>query len=382
MSNNLCRIWSELASHPDDANAIAEARAHLTQLLEHVDDCDECRVISESMRDETREAVFAVLSQGGIAIAKEELAILKTMDQVLSDDRKAIDAGVEFLLAGLPADLGTPDQIAAGAPLTPLDIFLGIDAVNMLVRSHAARSGTRSVQLSKDGLRVDGKLVSKRDAIVGEIGRHAKLTAPVANRLWTWQLGVAELCPTLYRGLEVSKVVRGQLQLRLQKSASSTDLLKRWRIQPKEVVSEGDVREILGELAGTLAVWKQWREPSSLRKFGYAPQAVADVAKLRKLLDQIDRDNKELEKVIEPLNVEPITYGDDPLTHLKKGKNVDLARVFMIAEVRKRYCFNVIAGVTIRRAGGINIKPLQETTAKIGAKAERYIEELSRLTTA
>jgi hypothetical protein len=325
------------------------------------------------MQDETREAVFAALSGGGVTLAKEELAILKTMDQVLDNDRKSIDAGVEFLLAGLPGQLARLDQISAGEPVTPLQAFLGIDAVNLLVRSRASQNSGRSVELSNAGLRVDGKLVAKREAIVGEIGRHAKVTAPVADGLWIWQLSVAELCPTLYRGLEVSNVVNGQLQLKLQKSASSADLIKRWRIQPRETLSPVQARELVGEFFGIVRDWNTCMKPL------LGTLAAAGDKTLKKVFDQISIENREIEDLIKPMKVAPITYGDYRWPMIKPGGDrIHIARAAKFAERRKRSYLYALSVADIDDAAiGFKIKPLKKYAAKSG-RFDRNIRALDR----
>jgi hypothetical protein len=376
MSKNLCQIWSALADHPRDPKTIAEAHAHLMQLLEHADDCEECRAVSASMQDETGEAVFAALSQGGVSLEKDELAILKTMDQLLADDRKAIDAGVEFLLAGLPAPLSTLDQIAGGAALTPLQVFLGIDAVNMLTRSHASRSSGRSVRLSNAGLRVENNLVARRAAIVGEIGRHAGVTPPAAEGLWTWQLGVAALCPTLYRGLEVSNIVNGELEVKLQKSASSADLIERWTIQPKETLSPLQAREVVREIIRIVRVWSNSIEPllgSVVQEIGMSGDQT-----LKKVVEQITIENREIEELIKPLKVGPITSDDNPWPQIRAGDRITLARAAKFAERRKRFYLREISAANLDGAAtGLNIEPLRKYAAR-SVRFDRNIRALDR----
>ena len=68
----LCRVWADLAADPENADAVAAARARLVDLVWHVPGCDTCAVISEAMPFPKR--VFAVLGMrpepGGYAVAK------------------------------------------------------------------------------------------------------------------------------------------------------------------------------------------------------------------------------------------------------------------------------------------------------------------------
>jgi hypothetical protein len=223
MANTLCETWAMLAAHPDDAAAVAGARAELVALLEHVDDCDSCRAVSEQIADPER--VFAALSEGGVSLSDDEMSIVRQMDEAASDDHRDIETAVqEVLLPGSGID--SIDQIAPG--ISPVQVYLALEAVNLLVRSHASRAGGKAVELSNAGLRIGDELVARRSALLGEIRLHAEIGDDAAERLWSWQLDVAEHCPRLYRGLRVTRAFNGLLDVELQKSGSTKDLLTRW----------------------------------------------------------------------------------------------------------------------------------------------------------
>src|SRR5438034_11823281 len=99
--SELCRVWADLAADPESAAAVAAARTRLVDLVEHMNTCDACGLISESMPFPER--VFAVLGDENLDLSREELKAIREMDTVLADDPSAIASGVEFLLAGLPA---------------------------------------------------------------------------------------------------------------------------------------------------------------------------------------------------------------------------------------------------------------------------------------
>jgi hypothetical protein len=232
MADTLCEIWTALAAHPDDPVAVANARAELVALLEHVDDCDACRAISEQITDPER--VFAALSEGGVSLSDDELSLVQQMDQAAADDENDIVTAVQEVL--LPGNgLDSPGDIAPG--ISHVQLFLALDAVNLLVRSYASRAGGKPVELSNAGLRIGDDLVARRSAMLGEIQLHAEIDDDAAERLWSWQLDVAEQCPRLYRGLRVTRAFLGLLEVELEKSGSTRDLVARWAVRLEEPVA-------------------------------------------------------------------------------------------------------------------------------------------------
>jgi len=375
MATDLCRLWADLAADPDNADVIAKARARLMELVEHVDDCEECRLISESM--ETPEKVFAALGEDAIELSGDELKILRSMDKVLADDREAIDSGVEFLLAALPAQLGTLERVAGGAPVKLLQIFLAIDAVNMLVRSYVSRRREGRLQVSNAGLRIDGQLVSSREAVINEIVRHAGVTDSAAESLWAWQLNVGELCPTLYRGLLIEAVSNGVLDISVQKSASSADLLERWRIPREEVLDEDAFRVLINELIRSVAA--KTREVD-IRQALATRVAAAD-KKLGKLVEQIKLDNEKLVDVMAEY-VEG-TFEDEDEDDLARyfetiDEPSDIARYLKMGELRKRRYYNTLANVQVVHMEFSQLRMIQKFAAKGRAQAARNIIALDR----
>jgi hypothetical protein len=201
--NELCRVWAELAADPENAAAVAAARARLVDLIFHVGTCDACGLIGETMPFPER--VLAVLGEENLQMSPEEREELRQLDQLLADDPEAIEAGVGFLLAGLPEYLGS-------LPVDPVRIFQAIEAVGQQVRSNG--------------------VMPSRATAVREIMRHVDVTEAVAESLWKWQLEVVERCPTLY--------------------ASTPDLLVRWQM-PRTLRSKEQFIDTLSELKEAVA---------------------------------------------------------------------------------------------------------------------------------
>jgi hypothetical protein len=239
MSRALCELWAELASNPSDDSVRARVRERLTELIEHVDDCEDCRAVSQSLTSPLD--VFDALSDERGALSPQERRVAKAMDQALSDDEDAIDQAIEdVLLPNLPEHLAT---VKADYGLTNLQIFLATNAVNLLMASYASRKKGLPIRLSKSGFTLGTKLTSKREALVGEIESHTRATAKIAESLFDWQLEAAEHCSGLYLDLTVADFAKGVLTLELDAPTLAHDLVERWRRTVAQPVTEDAVLE-------------------------------------------------------------------------------------------------------------------------------------------
>ena len=339
--SELCRVWADLAADPESAAAVAAAHTRFVDLVEHMNTCDACGLISESMPFPER--VFAVLGDENLDLSREELKAIREMDTVLADDPSAIASGVEFLLAGLPR--------ALDIDLDPLRIFRAIDAVSVLLRSAAASDPQATID------------AVPRAAAVSAIARHADVPEAVAESLWNWQLEVVERCPTLY-------------------DASTPDLLVRWQM-PRTLGSKQELIDILNELKEAVAAQRSLPSSAADKTFG-------------EFVEQIHRENAKIIEMMAPLVVTGDDDQEDADRHAApKGSTIEadtstsmvaVVQNLRMAERRKRRWLSAIANAPKasmdllaaigRREDAMKLRTF---AAKSQVVAARNIIELERL---
>jgi hypothetical protein len=322
--NELCRVWAELAADPENASAVAAARARLVDLIGHVGTCDACGLIGETMPFPER--VLAVLGEENLNLPPEELEELRQLNQLLADGPEAIEAGVEFLLAGLPEYLGS-------LPVDPARIFQAIEAVARLVRSNG--------------------VMPSREAAVREIMQNADVPEAVAESLWTWQLEVVDRCPTLYD--------------------STPDLWVRWQM-PRTLRSNEEFLFVLGDLKEAVEAGTRLLEAKP-------PELSPSFVK------QIRSENAKIIEMLAPLadtDDEGRAGQAGRPAHRSAEREGGTGMVAVVQHLRtvereKRRCLSAIANAPVAAIGSSQIAIAFKTfAAKSQAVAARNIIELEK----
>lgn len=237
MAQTLCETWAALAERPADKTAAADARARVLELLEHVDDCPACRAVSEQVT--SPELVFGALSGDDAPLTAEEQELRGRLAQVLADEASDIDSAVDALLADMPEGQNTLEQIAPS--LTSAQLVSAVNAVNMLVRSFAARDRGQTIELTDVGLRLGDTIVADRAAIVREIAKLAGVSVDAGKGILDWQLVAGESVERLYRGLLVESSAPGALRLAIDHDHAEEPLAARWRQSEPEFEFDTDL---------------------------------------------------------------------------------------------------------------------------------------------
>ena len=357
----LCRVFADLAADPENAAAVAAARARLVDLVWHVPGCDTCSVISEAMPFPER--VFAVLGEENLDISPEELKEIRAQGVLSTDDRNAIPDAVEFLLAGLPGPLGGGWAGRAGiAAVDPLHIFDSIDAVNQLVRRVAGRIPRAKIEMSSGGVRINGAPVSSRATVIAEIVRLAGVSETLAQSLWSWQVQAAEYCPTLYPDLVITNAANGALEVALEKPSPTRDLVVRWKVRPLR--SKNQLLDLLAELKDAVAA--ATRVLVGVKQLGLEPE-------LGRFVTEITTQNA---TIAEMVDAEDEDFGPSEDGSSAIGRVTDRPTVLAYllgVERKKQRCLKAIANAPEGAA------KLRKFAAESQVVAGRNIIELQKL---
>jgi DNA-directed RNA polymerase specialized sigma24 family protein len=224
-----CSLWRELLADPRNLEVAQRARAHSNEMLDHVDDCPECLGAAEGTKDPTD--VYQALAPSE-ELSPQDVATLEELSRARQDDDAAVSRAVEdALLPSLGRDLANLD--ALGPDITPLRLFLALDAVSMLVHrvDRGARRGDRALFMTPGGAITDGhQIVIGPDVIVDEVAHVASLSIATANRLAAeWMPRAARQQRHLFLGLVCEPRGLGDVRLVLSRRDPSEDLLARWR---------------------------------------------------------------------------------------------------------------------------------------------------------
>ena len=363
----LCRVWADLAADPENADAVAAARARLMDLVWHVGGgCETCAIIGEAMPFPER--VFAVLGKENLNLSPEQLQELREIDDELSaDNRNAIPEAVEFLLAGLP-----PTLAESVSGFGELEIFDAIDAVSQLVMRAAGAVPRATIEISGGGVRLNGGTLVSRSTAVAEIARHAGVSDAAAESLWRWQLQAAEYCPMLYPTLEITETANGVLRVALEKPSATRDLLVRWQVR-HPLRSKTQWLDVLAELmeavaAGTRALLGLKRERLETPLGRLVERITTENAKIVEMVDAVSKQGGEESAALE---------GDAASGQATTMPTV--LKALRVAEQEKRRCLSALADAPAETIAGGRIATRFKTfVAESRVAAGRNIIELEK----
>lgn len=239
MSNDMtkpCEVWTKAIANPKDANAVSELRARLTEILEHVRECDACRAAGDERAGDAA-ALFEALGVLDAELTPEQRAEIEAIEQAWSDNERQIDKAVKEILLN-----------AVGMPLPrfettvrPLDVFLATNAVNLLVFNRVNPKKQQLFVLTREGLMEDGPLVVSDALLCRQIRRHAPIADAAAKELYRWSLKAAEYVPGLFMQFQAESTWRG-IELKLDSPALKQDLFTRWLPKVKTIEPEAPTR--------------------------------------------------------------------------------------------------------------------------------------------
>jgi RNA polymerase sigma factor (sigma-70 family) len=229
--NDLCSLWRDLVHSPKDVTLIDRVRAHLEEILDHVEHCEECLRIADEATDIV--SVYAALASD--ELSPEDNEVLDDMLAARRDDDADVERAVtDVLLPQLGGKLH--DLAAIGPDVTPIRLFLAIDAVAMLAeRLLSDEREQRELVLTPEGaFMYHGRTVADSRVVIGEISHVAGVSEPTAERLATWWLpNAARQQPRLFSGLEArplnDRSVRMTARPGYEDLDGDMDLARQWQ---------------------------------------------------------------------------------------------------------------------------------------------------------
>lgn len=226
---NLCNLWQELLADPRNEEIRQRVRTSADELIDHVDNCQTCLGAAEEAQNPTD--IYSVLSSPEDELSPEDAATLEELLNARQEDDAAVERAVQDAL--LPSLGGELANLGAIDPsLTPLSLFLAIDAVSMLLHRTArdAKVGGGQLFLTAEGTITDGRhVLVATDVVVGEISHVARVSPAIAEKLATlWIPRAARRHPLLFVGVKSEPSGRSDVRLNLTPRDAEEDLMVRW----------------------------------------------------------------------------------------------------------------------------------------------------------